>query len=128
LYFESRIPFPKQAALSSALLFSYRPNVSAPERSAYGTLQNRIAVVLILRFTRGMILAIIADSKLCAWDTRHAPVGRLSAARLRSTWQGGGSPLRCILPRAAVSSGSGNRARFRTFGLVRPLPLCGVRP
>ena len=119
---------PTQAALWSALLSSYCPNVSPPERSAYGTLQNGIAAFVILRFTPGMIRAFIAGSKLCASLTRHAPDGRLSAARLRSTWQGGGSPLRCILPRCAASSGSGNRARFRTFGPARRRRLWRVRP
>jgi hypothetical protein len=50
------------------------------------------------RFSLGMVTAIKADSKLCADKPRHAQVTRLSAVCLRSTWQGGGRPLHCILP------------------------------
>ena len=57
-----------------------------------------VAADLILRFSRRMIRADKPGSKLCADKPRHAQVMRLSAACLRSTWQGGGNPLRCILP------------------------------
>ena len=90
---------------------------------------NLFAASLILRFSQTMNHAINAASKLCASMTRHAQVMRLSAACLRSTWQGGGNPLRCILPRCRtrhaetlpVSTPSGWR---------RPAacPSCAVRP
>lgn len=61
---------------------------------------NLFAAPLILLFSQPMIHAINAASKLCAVRPRHAQVRRLSAVCLRSsTWQGGGNPLRCILPR-----------------------------
>jgi len=105
---EGRSLTSEQAARPSALLFSCCPTVSPPERSADGTLQKRIARLVILGFSLGMVMSFIADSRLCASLTRHAQVSRLKAACLRSTWQGGGNPLRCILPHAAVNGGSGN--------------------
>jgi len=75
------------------------------------------AMHLILGFIRDMIQAVKTDSKLCACATRHTQDTRLSALCLRSTWQGGGFPLRCILPRCRkrraetlpVSTPSGSR-------------------
>lgn len=48
--------------------------------------------------SRRMRCAINGGSKLCMVRPCHAQVRRLSATSLRSTWQGGGNPLRCILP------------------------------
>lgn len=82
---------------------------------------------LILRFSPSMIRTDRTVSKLCAWDTRHAPDGRPSAARRRSTWQGGGHPLRCILPlcrhgrhadTVPVSAPSAARRAFAALALV----------
>ncbi len=68
------------------------------QRFARGTLQKRIAAFLILRFTRRMIRALIAGSKLCADKPRHTQVRRLSAACLRSTWQEEGQALPVASP------------------------------
>jgi len=59
---------------------------------------NSVARRLILRFSRRMVVAINAVSKLSADNPQHAQFSRLIADCLRSTWQGGGDPLRCILP------------------------------
>lgn len=56
------------------------------------------ALRLILRFISRMIPAINADSKLCACATRHTSGRRLSAARLRSTWQEEGKALPVASP------------------------------
>ena len=53
---------------------------------------------LILGFSRLMVEADNAASKLCAWDTRHAMQFLAFGQKHGSTWQGGGHPLRCILP------------------------------
>ena len=81
---------------------------------------NSVAADLILRFSRRMILSINAPSKLCAVRPRHAQVMRLSAACLRSsTWQGGGNPLRCILPLC-------RRRHAETLPVSTPSVLRGV--
>jgi hypothetical protein len=90
---------------------------------------NLFAGCLILRFSRRMIRAIRAASKLCADKPRHAQVKRLSAVCLRSTWQGGGHPLRCILPLCrkrpaetlpvSTPSGVSHAAAFHSWA-VRP--------
>jgi hypothetical protein len=103
--------------------------VALPDYSASGIQIFLFAACLILRFCRRMIRVDKAGSKLCADKPRHAQVKRLSAACLRSTWQGGGDPLRCILPLCRtrpletlpVSRPSGWRyaAAFRSWA-VRP--------
>jgi hypothetical protein len=80
---------------------------------------NLFAGCLILRFSRRMIRAIKAASKLCADKPRHAQVKRLSAVCLRSTWQGGGYPLRCILPLCRTRPAE-------TLPVSAPLGLCGA--
>lgn len=75
---------------------------------------------VILGFSFRMRAALIGDSKLCAWDTRHAPACGVPPPAVAQLGKEGVSPLRCILPPFAASGGCGNRARFRTFG-------CGAR-
>jgi hypothetical protein len=50
------------------------------------------------RFILGMIRADKTGSKLCAWNTRHTQLMRLSAACLRSTWQEEGFALPVASP------------------------------
>jgi hypothetical protein len=52
----------------------------------------------VLRFSLRMIRVSQPVSKLCADKPRHTSVRWPRAISLRSTWQGGGNPLRCILP------------------------------
>ena len=59
---------------------------------------NSFAQHLILRFTCQMIRVDNADSKLCAEVPRHTQVMRLSAAYLRSPWQGAGKALPVASP------------------------------
>ncbi len=67
-----------------------------------GTFRQRNAISfaarLILRFIRHMIRADKTHSKLFADNPRHVSVRKPSVFCLHSTWQGGGDPLRCILP------------------------------
>jgi len=69
---------------------------------------NVVARLLILRFIPGMVPAIKAASKLCAWNTRHAPDNFLSEISVAQLGKGKGfSPPRCIptrVPRAAVET------------------------
>jgi hypothetical protein len=131
------------------LLFSYCPRDTVPNfarrvkvsplygltffRFGNGIFRDRnanlFAAHLILRFSQRMGHAINAGSKLCAEVPRHAQVMRPLAACLRSTWQGRGSPFRCILPRCRerhvetlpVSTPSGFRRRAS-------IPSYAVRP
>jgi hypothetical protein len=50
------------------------------------------------RFTRSMVDTDNAGSKLFASDTRYAMRFLAFGQKHGSTWQGGGHPLRCILP------------------------------
>ena len=114
----SCVSSPEQSEVSAQLAASLR-----------GRNRKQLAARLILMCSSNMILASIAASKLCADKPRHAQVMRLSAACLRSTWQGGGHPLRCILPRC-------RKRHVETLpvstpsGLRRPaaFPAWAVRP
>lgn len=127
----------------SAAPFGVNSDVRKPERGAYrlSSLLHRhtaesfrrriiksVARAVILRFGSGMRGAINADSKLSAWDTRHAKDGGLvPPLSFAPTWQGGEKPLRCILPCAAqrhadtvpVSALSGLRSDARLSFEVR---------
>lgn len=79
-----------------------RPPFRFPPRSVTGIFRihnaNLFAANQILDSSPGMIPAFIGDSKLFADYPRHIQARWLSAIGLHSTWQGGGNPLRCILP------------------------------
>jgi len=88
-----------------------------------------LARAVILGFRCLMGGATNADSKLSAWDTRHAKDGGLvPPLSFAPTWQGGENPLRCILPCAAQrhadpvpgSAPSGLRVESGLSSEVRP--------
>lgn len=87
---------PRPAKADAPMFGATHPHCTA------GTFRQRNAISfaarLILRFIRRMIPAVKSVSKLCADKPRHVPVSQPSVFCRHSTWQGGGDPLRCILP------------------------------
>jgi hypothetical protein len=81
---------------------------------------NVVARLLILRFIPGMVPAIKAASKLCAWNTRHAPENFLSEISVAQLGKGKGfGPPRCIPTRAP-------RAAVETVPVSTPFGLIGA--
>jgi hypothetical protein len=71
--------------------------VLPPDHSA-DEMRKPVAASVILGFSRRMDYGDNAASKLCAEVPRHTQVMRLSAAYLRSPWQGAGKALPVASP------------------------------